>query len=239
MNILAFESSAKTASVALAKDGKLVGAMTVDAGLTHSEILLPMAEDLLKESKITFGDIDAYAVTTGPGSFTGIRIGVATVKGLAFGKEAQCIGISSLEGLAYNLNGLTGIVVPVMDCRRNECYTALFSSDGETIERLTPDTQMRILDLAPMLQEYPDTPIYLVGDAYDKAKSLLEPLGVPMENTPHAMRLPNAASLLLIAEKRLCDGAFCDDSTLTAVYLKPAQAERERLQREKQTQGDK
>ena len=239
MNILAFESSAKTASVALSQDGKLVGVMTVDAGLTHSEILLPMAEDLLKESKLTFGDIGAYAVTTGPGSFTGIRIGVATVKGLAFGKNTPCMSISSLEGLAYNLMGLKGIFVPVMDCRRNECYTALFSSDGETIERLSPDTQMRIVDLAPMLKDYPDTPIYLVGDAYEKAKSLLEPFGICIANTPHMMRLPNAASLLLIAEQRLCEGAFCDDGTLTAVYLKPAQAERERLEREKQTQGDK
>ena len=234
MKCLAFESSAKTASVALSDGGRPLGLMTVDAGRTHSEILLPMAEDLLKESRLTFSDIDGYAVTVGPGSFTGIRIGVATVKGLAFGKEKPCFGISSLEGLAYNLKGLRGIFVPVLDCRRNECYTALFSSDGEKIERLTEDMQMRIIDLAPLLEPNRGTPIYLVGDAYEKARSLLCPLGVIPENTPDAMRLPNAQSLCTIAEERMARGEGVSDSALTALYLKPAQAERERLEREKQ-----
>ena len=234
MKFLAFESSAKTASVALSDEGRLLGLTTVDAGRTHSEILLPMAEDLLKEARLSFKEIDGYAVTVGPGSFTGIRIGVATVKGLAFGKEKPCFGISSLEGLAYNLKGLRGIFVPVLDCRRNECYTALFSSDGERIERLTEDMQMRIVDLAPLLAPYREMPIYLVGDAYEKAKALLSPLGVETENTPDAMRLPSAASLLIIAEERMARGEYLNDSALTALYLKPAQAERERLEREKQ-----
>ena len=239
MNILAFESSAKTASVALSQDGTLLAVMTVDAGRTHSEVLLPMAEDLLREVKLNFNDIDGYAVTTGPGSFTGLRIGVATVKGLAFGREKPCFGISSLLGLAYNLKGLRGIFVPVMDCRRNECYTALFSSDGEQIFRLCEDTQMRIVDLAPILEQYKGTPIYLVGDAYEKAKALLAPLGIEVEETPVAMRLASASSLLIIAQERMARGEYSDDKALTAVYLKPAQAERERLEREKQTQGDK
>ena len=239
MNILAFESSAKTASVALSQDGTLLAVMTVDAGRTHSEVLLPMAEDLLREAKLNFNDVDGYAVTTGPGSFTGLRIGVATVKGLAFGRQKPCFGISSLLGLAYNLKGLRGIFVPVMDCRRNECYTALFSSDGEQIFRLCEDTQMRIVDLAPILEQYKGTPIYLVGDAYEKAKALLAPLGIEVEETPVAMRLASASSLLIIAEERMARGEYSDDKALTAVYLKPAQAERERLEREKQTQGDK
>ena len=234
MKFLAFESSAKTASVALSDGGKLLGLMTVDAGRTHSEILLPMAEDLLKESRLCFKDIDGYAVTVGPGSFTGIRIGVATVKGLAFGTGKPCFDISSLEGLAYNLKGLRGIFVPVLDCRRNECYTALFSSDGERIERLTEDTQMRIVELAPLLKSYEGMPIYLVGDAYEKAKELLAPLGVTVQNTPCAMRLPSASSLLTIASERMERGESLNDSALSAIYLKPAQAVRERLEREKQ-----
>ncbi len=238
MKILAFESSAKTASVALSDDGRLLASMTVDAGLTHSEILLPMAEDILKEAKVSFDEIDGYAVTTGPGSFTGIRIGVATVKGLAFGREKPCFGISSLMGLAYNLKGLRGIFVPVMDSRRNECYTAIFSSDGEKIVRLCEDTQMRIVDLAPILSQYSNTPIYLVGDAYEKAKSLLTPLGILTEVTPPAMRLASATSLLWIAQEGIATGQYQNDSELTAVYLKPAQAERERLEKEKQTQGE-
>ena len=238
MKILAFESSAKTASVALSDEGRLLGEMTIDAGRTHSEILLPMAEDLLKQLKLTFGDIDGYAVTVGPGSFTGIRIGVATVKGLAFGKGAPCFGISSLEGLAYNLRGLRGIIVPVLDCRRNECYTAIFSSDGETIVRLSEDTQMRIVDLAPLLSEHASTPIYLVGDSYEKAKELLGALGIQTMITPEEMRLPSASSLLRIADERYQRGEYTDDSALTALYLKPAQAERERLEKEKQNKGD-
>ena len=238
MRVLAFESSAKTASVALSDGGRILSSMTVDAGRTHSEILLPMAEDLLCESKLSFADIDGFAVTTGPGSFTGIRIGVATVKGLAFGRGIPCFGISSLEGLAYNLKGLRGIFVPVIDCRRNECYTALFSSDGEHIERLTEDTQIKIADLAPLLSQYANTPLYLVGDASARAKDILTPLGVNFEVTPEAMRLANAASLLVIAEERLARGEYTDDSTLTAVYLKPAQAERERLEKEQQNKGE-
>lgn len=238
MRILAFESSAKTASVAISEDGRLLGSMTVDAGRTHSEILLPMAEDLLKENKLTFQDVDGFAVSVGPGSFTGIRIGVATVKGLAFGRSTPCFGISSLEGLAYNLKGLRGLFVPVLDCRRNECYTALFLSDGENITRVSADEQMRIVDLAPMLERYNGTPIYLVGDATEKARALLAPLGIQTERTPMAMRLANAESLLLIAEEMYRRGESVTDSDLGAVYLKPAQAERERLEKEKQLKGE-
>ena len=117
MKILAFDSTAKAASVAVTEDEKLLGAYNIDNGLTQSELLLPMAESLLKSLKLSFSDIELLAASTGPGSFTGVRIGAALVKGIAFGKNIPCVGISTLDELAENLFPLVGIIVPVMDAK--------------------------------------------------------------------------------------------------------------------------
>ena len=119
MNILAFESTAKPASVALISDGALVSQYTQISGLTHSRTLLPMAEDLLKNAEFKLDDIDVFAVAHGPGSFTGVRIGVSTVKGLAWASGKKCVGVSTLEALAYNGLAAGGLVCPVMDARRS------------------------------------------------------------------------------------------------------------------------
>ena len=133
MKILAFDSTAKVASVAVTEGEKTLAVYSIDNGLTQSELLLPMAEATLNSLRISFSDIDAYAVTVGPGSFTGVRIGVSLVKGLAFGKNKPCVDVSTLEALAENLKGSDGIIVPVMDARRAQVYTALFISDGDAV----------------------------------------------------------------------------------------------------------
>lgn len=232
MKILSFESTAKTASVALSVDGRTISSFTVDAGLTHSEVLLPMAEDVLRHAKCTFDEVDAYAVACGPGSFTGIRIGVATVKGLAFGRNCPVVAISSLESLAQNMMGIAGLILPVIDCRRNECYCALFRSDGKEIYRLTEDDQMKIADLAPILSQYEGDKIYLVGDAVDKAHQILTECGVSIHKAPIALRCFSAVNLGALAMKKIENGEAVSDASLAPIYLKPAQAERERLERE-------
>ena len=124
MKILAFDSTALTASVAVAEDEELLAELTLNNGNTHSQTLLPMAESLFKMLSITADDIDVFACSEGPGSFTGVRIGAATVKGMAFGRGKACAGVSTLEALAYNLRGYEGIICPVMNARRAQVYTA-------------------------------------------------------------------------------------------------------------------
>ena len=130
MLILAFESSAKAASVALCRDGHLVSQYSQCSGLTHSRTLLPMAEDMLKNAELTIGDIDAFAVAHGPGSFTGIRIGVSTVKGLAWASDKPCVGVSTLEAMAWHGVSAGGYICPVMDARRSQVYNAIFKIEG-------------------------------------------------------------------------------------------------------------
>ena len=237
MKLLAFESTAKVASVSLFDDDKPLATSTLNTGLTHSEALLPMAEDLLRQAKLSFSDIALYAVTTGPGSFTGVRIGVATVKGLAFGKNLPCVSVSTLEALAENLRGLSGIFVPVMDARRSQVYTALFSSDGETITRITPDEALSLSELAERLGAYTDTPIYLVGDGYTVAKRALDALLVTTENTPMLLRDQNAASVASVAYRAYLRGEYVSDLALAPTYLRLPQADRERLEREQQKEN--
>ena len=154
MKILAFDSTAKVASVAVTEGDRALLSYSIDNGLTQSELLLPMAESALKALRLDFSDIDAYAVTVGPGSFTGVRIGVSLVKGLAFSKGVPCVPISTLEALSENLRGAEGIIAPVMDARRSQVYTAIFESDGNKITRLTEDMAIPIAELYERLKTY-------------------------------------------------------------------------------------
>ena len=153
MKILAIDSTAIVASVAICDDERLAALYTVNNGNTHSETLLPMVESALSQSKLTVDDIGLFAVSAGPGSFTGVRIGVSTVKGLAFGSDIHCIGVSTIEALAYNLKGSDGILCPVMNARRNQVYNALFKFEGERLVRLCPDRAIAVKDLGAELAE--------------------------------------------------------------------------------------
>ena len=154
MKILAMDSSAVAASVALCEDERLLGEYTICNGNTHSQTLLPMTEELLSRFGITTDDVDLFAVSNGPGSFTGVRLGVATLKGLAFGKDKPCVGVSTLEALAHNLAVTDGLICPVMNARRNQVYTALFRAKNGNLERLLPDSAMAITEsLSPISTE--------------------------------------------------------------------------------------
>ena len=150
MLTLAFDTTAKIASCAAVKDGRVLAEYTVDNGLTQSELLLPMAKDMLGALKISIEDVDLLACSVGPGSFTGVRIGVSLVKGLAFERQIPTVAVSTLEALAQNLYPLDGVIVPVMDARRAQVYTALFTVEDGELKRLSPDEAM-----LPLMQTRP------------------------------------------------------------------------------------
>ena len=161
MKILALDSSATVATVALFEDGRLLAEFTLNNGNTHSETLLPMVEAVLKMYGETPDGIDVFAVTTGPGSFTGVRIGAATIKGLAFGTDKPCVEVSTLEAIAENLAFRDGLICPVMNARRSQVYTALFRSKDGVLTRLMEDSAISIEELDELLfgttQKIPDT----------------------------------------------------------------------------------
>lgn len=225
MKILALDSTAIVASVALCEDEKLLGEYTIQNGNTHSETLLPMVESLLKAFELTPRDIDLFAVSEGPGSFTGVRIGVATLKGLAFGSQTPCIGVSTLEALAQNLIDTDGLICPVMNARRKQVYTALFRCKDQCLTRLLPDDAIAISELDEVLKKHPQEPIRLCGDGYGITTELLTSSTVPVSER---LRHQSAYSVAQVAKRRYESGIHTTDAELVATYLRPSQAERER-----------
>ena len=229
MKILAFDSTATTAGVAITEDSRLLGEVTLNNGNTHSETLLPMAEALLGMLRLTVRDIDLFACSAGPGSFTGVRIGAATVKGMAFGTKKPCVGVSTLEALAYNMRGHRGIICPVMNARRSQVYTAIFESDGEYIKRLSEDMAIGADELDEMLSSY-DADVYLVGDGIEVATQCFKKTRATA--APEELRYQSAYSVSQVALCMHKGGKSVSDAELTATYLRLSQAERERLERE-------
>ena len=229
MIILSLDSSATVASVAICDDERLLAEYTVNNGNTHSETLLPMVETALKHYGITIDEIDLFAVSAGPGSFTGVRIGVATLKGLAFGRSKPCAAISTLEAIAENAKAREGLICPVMNARRSQVYTALFSSDGETLTRLLPDSALSIDELDELLSKH-EKPVTFCGDGYGiTIKALKKTSFAPL---PDRLRHQSAYSVAQVALRMYKDGALTTDSALSVTYLRPSQAERERMERE-------
>lgn len=231
MITLAFDSTAKIASVAVTDGEKLLSIYSVNNGLTQSELLLPMAEDALRELRLSFSDVELLAASVGPGSFTGVRIGTALVKGLAFGKNIPCASVSTLEALAENLSGINGIIVPAMDARRSQLYTAVFEYRDGKLTRLTEDMAISISELADILKNYDGRDIYVVGDGYSVATAELTRLGIKLCETPILLRDENAYSVARVAVRLHSEGKTTNDISHLPTYLRVPQAERERLER--------
>ncbi len=231
MLILAFESSARAASVALVQDGSLVSQCSQCSALTHSRTLLPMAEDMLKNAELTIADVDCFAVAHGPGSFTGVRIGVSTVKGLAWASNKPCIGVSTLEAMAWHGLAAGGIVCPVMDARRQQVYNALFEIRDGKPERLTEDHPIALEELAQELKAL-DGPVFLVGDGAAITAKYLDAVGIPYRMAPENLVWQSAWGVAMAAQDKKPGTA--DD--LLPVYLRLSQAERERQERLKSGQ---
>ena len=228
--ILAFETSAKAASVAL-YDGKLLGEHYQNTGLTHSQTLMVMAEDLLKQCGKTMADVTAVAVAEGPGSFTGVRIGVAAAKGLSWGGQLPCYGVSTLEAMAESLGIYEGYVCPCMDARRSQVYNALFYVNRSVMERTAEDRAIALADLKQELEAI-DGPVYLVGDgaelAYQHLSGDIHELILPPEHRRHQ----RASGVAIVAARKIAAGETGDANAMTPNYLRLSQAERERMERE-------
>ena len=232
MLILAFETSAKAASVALTENGKLLGEIYQNTGLTHSQTLMVMAEDLLKQCGKAAKDITAVAVAEGPGSFTGVRIGVAAAKGFAWGREIPCYGISTLEAMAVSLGAYEGHVCACMDARRNQVYNAVFYVNRGEPERFSDDRAISLTELKNEL-EHIDGPIFLVGDGAGLAYKTLAP-DIPELILPPEHRLhQRAVGVALLAEAKAAAGEAGDGNALSPNYLRLSQAERERMEKMK------
>ena len=230
MLILAFETSAKAASVALTENGKLLGESYQNTGLTHSQTLMVMAEDLLKQCGKTMSEVTAVAVAEGPGSFTGVRIGVAAAKGLSWGGQLPCYGVSTLEAMAVSLGIYEGHVCACMDARRSQVYNALFLVENGEITRVSEDRAIALAELKNDL-EHIDGPIYLVGDGavltHKTLSGEIPELILPPEHRQHQ----RAVGVALLAEKKAAAGESGDGNALSPNYLRLSQAERERAER--------
>ena len=229
MKLLSLESSAKAASCAVLEDGALLASAWQATGLTHSRTLLPMVEDMLENSELTIQDMDAIAVAAGPGSFTGLRIGLAAVKGLAWAAEKPCIPVSTLEAMAWPLAHLQGNIVCAMDARRQQIYNAVFLAEVGGLTRLREDRAISLEDAAQDLTDL-DGPMYIVGDGSKLCFDFLREKGVDCQLAPGHLRLQSAVGVGLAAWRKWPDGAV-NAQELAPVYLRLSQAERERLAR--------
>ena len=223
MKILSFESSAKACSVALLCDGVLVGEYYQNCGQTHSTTLMKMAEDMLTNCGVS--TVDAVACAAGPGSFTGVRIGVAAAKGYAWGAQIPCVGVSTLESMAYQAASFQGIVCCVMDARRDQVYHGLFSCKEGVLTRLVEDCAISLDELKQELSQYTE-PVLLVGDG---AKLCHKALGYPC--APEHVCMQRASGVALAAAAALARGESGDGATMAPNYLRLSQAERERNER--------
>lgn len=226
MTILAIDSSAKAASVCIANEEKIIGEFFINTSLTHSQTLMPMTEQLLKNTEMTIDEVDAIAVNAGPGSFTGVRIGVAAAKGLAFPKNLPCVSVSTLESMAYNLLGTDCVVCAVMDARCSQVYNAMFRIKGETVERLTDD---RALSLSDLLLEFKQTDerILIVGDGAEITYDFLKNEASNAVLAPKNRRTQTASSVALAAFQKLFEGKTQTAAELMPIYLRLPQAQRE------------
>ena len=227
MKLLAFESSAKAASTALLSDGALLAEYTQNSGQTHSRTLMEMAKDMLTNCGLTPQDIDAVAVAAGPGSFTGVRIGMACAKGFAWGRQLPLYGVSTLEAMVRGAAYADGIWCACMDARKQQIYNAVFAMERGVLRRVTEDRALAIFELAQELAGE-KAPIWLVGDGAKLTADTLADSGLPLHLLPEQLRQQHASGVALCAMARIEAGDPGDAAALTPNYLRMAQAERTR-----------
>ena len=211
MKILALETSAKAVSAAVSENGRILAAGYQDTGLTHSRTLMPIVEHILKNTDLKLSDMDAIAVAVGPGSFTGIRIGVSAAKGLAFSVDKPAaVGVSTLAAMARNVAFSDGLIVCAMDARRSQVYNANFSAENGVLTRLTPDRAVSLDELAEEIRNDP-RPITLVGDGAHLAYARFTEQGIPCRMAPPHLIMQNAMSVALEAEALAAQGKLASD----------------------------
>lgn len=227
MKILAIDSSAKVAAAAICTEEQILAETTINTKLTHSQTLMPVCKGLLDNAKIAIQELDGFAISAGPGSFTGLRIGMAAVKGMAFALDKPCYPVSTLAALASNLIGFTGIACPVMDARCGQVYQAFFALTPTGIERLCDDRAISVAALSEELATQKE-PIWLCGDGAELCAAALRDNPADIRLAPIGNRLQRASGVARAAF------AFAKPVTaqeLTPEYLRLPQAERERAER--------
>lgn len=229
MNILAIDTSALTATAAVLADDTLLGEISTTTKLTHSQTIMPMINELLKNVSLDISDIDLFACSQGPGSFTGLRIGIGTVKGLAYGLGKKVVGISTLEALAHNIVFTDCVISPIMDARRGQVYNALYKYNNGKLECIEAP---RALSVEELCNELAERTIF-VGDGVKVHREKISVLlGDKALFAPPQHCLQRAGSVAYAA----LNNEVLDAAELTAVYLRKPQAEREREDVERKEQ---
>ena len=234
MKILAFDSSGLVASVAIVQDDNLIAEYTTNYKKTHSQTLLPMLDEVVRMTETDKKSFDLLAVAAGPGSFTGLRIGSATVKGLALSWDIPVVAVPTLEALAYNAWGSRRIICPIMDARRRQVYTGLYRFDkDDKMEVLMDQVPMDIDELIEVLGDRGEEVLF-VGDGIDVyADTIRQKMTVPFSFAPAHMNKQRAGSVAVAAKKRYEEGIYTSGDDFAPEYLRQSQAERERAERQK------
>ena len=230
MKILALETSAKSVSAAVVENGTVLCSAYQNTGLTHSRTLMPLVDGMLRAADLQMSHMELIAVAQGPGSFTGLRIGVSAAKGLAWTLDVPCCGVSTLLAMAQNLRHTEATVICAMDARRSQVYNALFRAKDGTLERLCDDRAIGLAELAEELKN-DDSLKFVVGDGAKLCYTYLQQQGIACRMAPAALVMQNAVGVGLAAEELAAEGKTVSAHELVPVYLRLSQAERERLAR--------
>ena len=223
MNILVIETTGLVSGVALICPDKVIAEFSINSGLTHSQTLMPMIDHMLTAINFDKSDIDAIAASSGPGSFTGLRIGAAAAKGMAFALGVKIVPVSTLDALAYNVFTWEGVIVPIMDARRNQVYTALYSCADGKISRISEYMACDFDKIADMAHSTGKKPIFL-GDGVSVHRDKITDGGFGI--APGTLLLQRAASVGTIALEIINDAAI-NANQFEPFYIRPSQAERE------------
>ena len=238
MKILALDSSGLVASVAVAEDDNLIGEYTVNYKKTHSQTLLPMLDAVAKMIDLDLEPVDAIAVAKGPGSFTGLRIGSATAKGLGLALDKPIVEIPTVDGLAYNLWGVKDLVCPLMDARRNQTYTGIYAFEGGEMQVLEPQCAVDISKIVEKINGLQRAVVFL-GDGVPVFRDYIsEHVQVPYTFAPAHVNKQRAGAVAALAFQYLQDGRTVSAVEHQPDYLRLSQAERERKEKEARLPGD-
>ncbi|MFL0245913.1 tRNA (adenosine(37)-N6)-threonylcarbamoyltransferase complex dimerization subunit type 1 TsaB [Candidatus Clostridium stratigraminis] len=226
MKILSIDSATECASCAVIDENKLIGEISLNYKKQHSVILMPMVDSLLKSLEFTIKDIDGFVVSKGPGSFTGLRIGISMIKGLSQGTNKPFVSVSSLDALAYNMSYTGGIICPILDALRDNVYTALYSFKNDKLIKLTDYMALHIDELIEMLKQY-DCSVTFLGDAAMKFKSKLLKSFDKNHFAPNHLNLVKASSLGELGLNMLSSGIRDELFSTSPIYIRKPQAVRE------------
>lgn len=234
MNILSLDTSAKAASVSVVTEQKVLAEYSVNVNLTHSQTIMPMCENLLSCCGVSLEQIDYFAVSNGPGSFTGLRIGISAIKGMAYALQKPCVAVSTLEALSYNSSDFTGMICCVMDARCNQVYNAIYRHSPSEHNCLVSDQAVSVQQLQQQLLSLAQ-PILLVGDGADLCYNEYQKTIPDIQLSGIANRYQRASSVGLAAIQKIKNGQTLSASDLTPEYLRLPQAQRELMKKRRTT----